>query len=59
MKRLITCLLLLGATHVHACAVCFEGNQARPAYLATTGALISLPALMVGGIVIAVRRRMK
>jgi hypothetical protein len=59
MKRLIVSLLLIGTTHAHACAVCFQGNHARGAYLATTGALMSLPALLVGGIVFAVRRRMK
>ena len=59
MKTLIASLLLLGSIHANACSVCFQGNQARTAYLATTGALLSLPLLLVGGFVIVIRRRMK
>ena len=59
MKALVTTLLLLGASHAQACAVCFQGNHARSAYLATTGALLSLPVLLVGGIILVIRKRMK
>lgn len=59
MKALVLSALLLGTAHASACAVCFQGNHARKAYLATTGALIALPALLVGGFVVVIRRRMK
>ena len=42
MRVLVLSFLLLGTVHAGACAVCFQGNHARTAYLATTGALIAL-----------------
>ncbi len=59
MKQLSLSLLFLTATCADACSVCFQGGNARGAYLATTGALASLPFLMIGGFIIVVRRRMK
>lgn len=59
MRVLVLSFLLLGTVHAGACAVCFQGNHARTAYLATTGALIALPAMLVGGFVVVIRRRMK
>ncbi|MBX7208297.1 MAG: hypothetical protein K1X78_08315 [Verrucomicrobiaceae bacterium] len=59
MKALALSFLLLGTVQASACAVCFQGNHARKAYLATTGALIGLPVVIIGGFVIAIRRRMK
>lgn len=60
MKRfIIGTLLLIGTTSANACAVCFQNNHARAAYLATTAALILLPATLVGSIAFVIRRRMK
>ena len=59
MKALIASLLLIGTVQANACAVCFQNNHARSAYLATTGALLSLPIFLVGGFIIVIRRRMK
>lgn len=59
MKALVLSFLFLGTVHASACAVCFQGNHARKAYLATTGALIALPVMLIGGFVVVIRRRMK
>lgn len=60
MKRILTgTILLIGTTSANACAVCFQNNHARTAYLATTAALILLPATLVGSIAFVIRRRMK
>jgi len=60
MKRILTgTILLIGTPSANACAVCFQNNHARAAYLATTAALILLPATLVGSIAFVIRRRMK
>lgn len=59
MKALVLSLLLLGTAQAGACAVCFQNNHARTAYLATTGVLLALPVTLVGAFVIVIRRRMK
>ena len=59
MKTVVASLILFSTVHANACSVCFQGNHARSAYLATTGALLSLPLLLVGGFIIVIRRRMK
>jgi hypothetical protein len=59
MRALVISLLVLGTTQANACAVCFQNNHARTAYLATTGALLLLPITLVGGFIIVIRRRMK
>lgn len=60
MKRTLTAaILLLGTASANACAVCFQNNHARTAYLATTAALILLPTSLVGTVAFVIRRRMK
>jgi hypothetical protein len=60
MKRFIAATILaLGTVNANACAVCFQNNHARTAYLATTAALILLPATLVGTVALVIRRRMK
>lgn len=59
MKALVLSVLMLGTVHASACAVCFQNNHARSAYLATTGVLLSLPIAIVGGFIMVIRRRMK
>ena len=58
MRTLVASLLVFGTTHANACAVCFQNNHARTAYLTTTGALLLLPITLVGGFIIVIRRRM-
>lgn len=59
MKKTALTFFLLAASHASACSVCFQGGNSRTAYLATTGALASLPFLMIGGIIFFVRRHLK
>ncbi len=51
-------LLVLAPGEAWACPVCFDrDDEARIAFLATTGLLTLLPLGMVGGAVVWVRRR--
>lgn len=60
MKRIIAATtILLGTANANACAVCFQNNHARTAYLVTTAALILLPASLVGTLALVIRRRLK
>ena len=51
-------LLALFPDSAHACPVCFDrDDEARIAFLATTGLLTLLPLGMVGGAIVWLRRR--
>lgn len=55
-----TALLALAPGEAWACPVCFDrDDEARIAFLATTGLLTLLPLGMVGGAVVWVRKRCK
>ena len=53
--------LLLAPRAVHACAVCFGGQEGdtRTAFILTTAFLTFLPLLMIGGLVWWLRRRFR
>ena len=53
-------LVWLTPALVHACPVCFSGNDAnREAYTLTFLLLTVLPLAMIGGLVLWVRRRIR
>jgi hypothetical protein len=60
MRRSLVLLALLGllAVPASACAVCFQAEEnTRFAYYATTGVLLALPPLIVGGFTVWYARR--
>jgi Na+-driven multidrug efflux pump len=51
-------LLAFAATTAAACPICFQANQkSRKAYYATTGAMLLLPPVLVGGFTVWYQRR--
>ncbi len=61
MRRVVIPLVLavlLAPQVAHACSVCFSGqDQARVAFIVTTGFMTALPLLLIGGLVFWLRSR--